>query len=120
MKTLIPSAALLALTALGCDDTADAIDHRADKERAELRAEVEQLKADLRSAESKMAAQAASIAHRAQETSQETKEAARDTSNAVPKRFSRWATPLKSALTRQTRPLPTKFAAMTEAIVWSI
>lgn len=66
-------------TCLGCDDTAQAIDDRADKERAELRAEVEQLKADLKAAELRAKAQAEELERRLEQAGRDTKDAARDT-----------------------------------------
>ncbi len=50
--------AISALLFSACDDTSAAIDERAQKERAELRAEVEQLRHDLRAAEAKAEARA--------------------------------------------------------------
>lgn len=79
MNIRIFSAILFALVHVGCDDTAQAIDERAEQERAELRADVERLKADLRAAESKMAEQAEELDRRAKQAAQDTKDAARDT-----------------------------------------
>lgn len=72
-------AVVLVLVSLGCDDTAHAIDQRAEQERAELRADVERLKADLRAAEKKMAEQAEELDRRAKQAAEDTKDAARDT-----------------------------------------
>jgi chromosome segregation ATPase len=74
----ILTAAVLSVGAFGCDDTARAIDHRAEEERAEMRADIEKLKADLRSAEDKIKAQAEELNLKTREASEDAKEAARN------------------------------------------
>jgi DNA anti-recombination protein RmuC len=81
MNTTTKSAVLILSMAfsLGCDDTAQAIDDRAEQERAELRAEVEHLKADLKATELRAKNQVEELERRLEQAGRDTKDAARET-----------------------------------------